>query len=114
MEEEGVAFAAAVERPGRGRVVVRARGELDLLSVPQLEAALEEAREEGVEIALDLGELDFIDSTGVHLILRTWESSRRDGWGLVITAASREVRRAFELVGLLDRLPFRDPGQSSS
>jgi anti-sigma B factor antagonist len=114
VEEERAVFAAAVERPGRGRVIVRAQGELDLMSVPELEAALEEAGEEGVAIELDLAELEFIDSTGVHLILRTSARSRRHGRDFAITAASPEVRRAFELVGLLDRLPFRDPGQSSS
>jgi anti-sigma B factor antagonist len=107
-------FAAAVERPGASTVVVKASGELDLMTVPQLEEALADAQLDRGDIVLDLSELDFIDSTGVHLVLRVWQASQRDGWQLSITGAGPDVTRAFELVGLLDRLPFRDPGQTAS
>jgi anti-sigma B factor antagonist len=112
--EEGSVFAAAVERPGASTVVVKASGELDLMTVPQLEAALAEAQGEQADIVLDFTQLDFIDSTGVHLVLRVWQASQRNGWDLSITGAGPDVIRAFELVGLLDRLPFRDRGQSAS
>jgi anti-sigma B factor antagonist len=112
--EEGSVFEAAVERPGNSVAVVRVSGELDLLTVPELEAALAPLQAERADIELDLSGLEFIDSTGVHLVLQTYQASRRDGWELVLSGAGEEVRRAFELVGLLDRLPFRDRGQSSS
>ena len=112
--EEGPVFEAAVARAGDGMAQVKVSGELDLLTAPELQAALEPLQAEGVDIELDLRELEFIDSTGVHLVLQTYQASRRNGWQLVLSGATEEVRRAFELVGLLDRLPFRDPGQSSS
>jgi anti-sigma B factor antagonist len=112
--EEGSVFTAVVERPAERTVVIKASGELDLMTVPQLEAALAEAQETGDDIVLDLSELDFIDSTGVHLVLRVWQASQQDDWELSITGAGPDVTRAFELVGLLDRLPFRNPGQSAS
>jgi anti-sigma B factor antagonist len=106
--EEGSVFTAAVERPADHTVVVKARGELDLMTAPQLEAALADAQGDRENLVLDLSELDFIDSTGVHLVLRVWQASQRDDWELVITGAGADITRAFELVGLLDRLPFRD------
>ena len=106
MEEEE-AFAVAIERPGGRTVVVVAHGELDMLSAPELRGAIEEAIEPGHELILDVGGLDFIDSTGVHLVLQTDSASRRDGWGFSIRGATGEVMRAFELTGLADRLPFR-------
>jgi anti-sigma B factor antagonist len=112
--EEGPVFEAAVVRAGDGMAQVKVSGELDLLTAPELQAALEPLQAQGAGIELDLSELEFIDSTGVHLVLQTYQASRRDGWELVLTGAKEEVRRAFELVGLLDRLPFRDQGQSSS
>ena len=112
--EEGSVFEAAVERPGDRMAVVRVSGELDLLTAPELDAALKALQEERADIELDLSGLEFIDSTGVHLVLQIYQASRREGWDLVLSGASEEVRRAFELVGLLDRLPFRDRGQSSS
>jgi anti-sigma B factor antagonist len=93
---------------------VKVSGELDLLTAPQLHAALEPLQAERADIELDMSELEFIDSTGVHLVLQTYQASRRDGWELTLTGAGEKVRRAFELVGLLDRLPFRGRGQSSS
>jgi anti-sigma B factor antagonist len=112
--EEGPVFEAAVARPGDGVAQVKVSGELDLLTAPELQAALEPLQAEGTDIELDLSGLEFIDSTGVHLVLQTYQASRRDGWELTLTGAGAEIRRAFELVGLLDRLPFRGPGQSSS
>ena len=112
--EEGSVFTAAVERAAESTVVIKASGELDLMTVPQLETALADAQAQGGDIELDLSQLDFIDSTGVHLVLRVWQASQQEDWELSITGAGPEVTRAFELVGLLDRLPFRNPGQSAS
>lgn len=112
--EEGPVFEAAVVRSNGGMAQVKVSGELDLLTAPELEAALESLQAEHLDIELDLSRLEFIDSTGVHLVLQAYQASRREGWELVLTGAREEVKRAFELVGLLDRLPFRDPGQSSS
>jgi anti-anti-sigma factor len=107
-EDEG--FAAAIERPGGRTVVVAARGELDMLSAPELRGLLREAVAPGVDVILDVSGLDFIDSTGVHLVLQAYADSRRDGWDFAIRGATGEVMRAFELTGLADRLPFRDRG----
>jgi len=112
--EEGSVFTAAVERPEGSTVVIKASGELDLMTVPQLEATLADAQGAGEDIVLDLSELDFIDSTGVHLVLRVWQASQQHDWEFSITGAGPDVTRAFELVGLLDRLPFRSPGQNAS
>jgi anti-sigma B factor antagonist len=112
--EQGSVFAAAVERPTRNTVVVKATGELDLMTVPELEGLLREVMAEKADLELDLSRLDFIDSTGVHLVLTAHEASVREGWTFTISGAGNEVRRAFELLGLLDHLQFRDPGQTAS
>jgi anti-anti-sigma factor len=112
--DEDSVFEVVVERPDGGSVVVRPRGELDLLSAPQMQEMLERAQVDGADLVLDLTDLAFIDSTGVHLMLETFQASRRDGWDMSIVGAGPEVRRAFELVGLIDHLPFHDPGQSTS
>jgi anti-sigma B factor antagonist len=112
--QEGPAFAAEVDRPTPGAVVVRATGELDLMTVPQLEAVFQHAMADKADIELDLSRLDFIDSTGVHLVLTVYDTSVRDGFEFVITGATADVRRAFELLGLLDHLPFRDQPRSAS
>ncbi len=112
--EESPVFEVVVERPGGGAVVVQPRGELDLLSVPELREALERAQADGADVTLDLSGLDFIDSTGVHLVVDAYQASVRDSWDFAIVGAGEDVRRVFELVGLIDRLPFRDSGRSAS
>jgi anti-anti-sigma factor len=66
------------------------------------------------DLELDLSGLDFIDSTGVHLVLGAHDASLRDSWKFTIVGAGADVKRAFELLGLLDHLPFRDPPRSAS
>jgi anti-sigma B factor antagonist len=112
--QEGSTFAAEIERPTPSTVVVKATGELDLLTVSELDAVLKEVMADKAAVELDLSQLDFIDSTGVHLVLGAHEASVRDGWDFSIVGASADVRRAFELLGLLDHLPFRDPPRTAS
>jgi anti-sigma B factor antagonist len=112
--QEGSVFAAEIERPTPGAVVVKATGELDLMTVPKLDAALKEVMAGKTDIELDLSRLDFIDSTGVHLILGAYDTSVEEGWEFTIAGAGADVRRAFELLGLLDHLPFRDQPRNAS
>ena len=52
---------------------LRLVGELDMLTAPELEAALVQA-DNGRVVTLDLAELTFIDSSGIHLIAEYAES----------------------------------------
>jgi anti-sigma B factor antagonist len=87
-------------------VSVRVVGELDVDSVPELEAALAEGSAHGGALVLDFSELAFIDSTGIGLLLVAWQDAQRDGYGLRFTRATDTVMRAIARVGLLDQLPF--------
>jgi len=80
-------------------------GELDLATVPQVEELLA-ARSANGCVVLDLSGLDFIDSTGISLILRAHADAARDGWDLKLVPGSEEVQRVFRLVDLEQRLPF--------
>jgi anti-anti-sigma factor len=52
-----------------GRAVVVIRGELDLATAPDLETALSELQEAGQDVAVDLRELEFMDSTGLRALV---------------------------------------------
>ena len=52
-----------------GRAVVVLRGELDLATAPDLDTALTELQEAGQDVAVDLRELAFMDSTGLRVIV---------------------------------------------
>jgi anti-sigma B factor antagonist len=83
-----------------------ARGELDLGTVSALRVELDRAAQSRARrVVIDLRELTFIDSTGIHCLA---EASRRftGDQPLVIIPARRSVHRVFELAGLAHRLPF--------
>lgn len=88
---------------------IRPEGELDLATAGELEREL--MRVEGsdaLSIVLDLSALEFIDSTGVRLIIQADARSRADSHRLALLRGPRAVQRVFELTGILDRLPFAD------
>jgi anti-sigma B factor antagonist len=81
------------------------RGELDMNTAPELERKLDEALvDSGASIMLDLSECEFIDSTGIALIVRAWQ--RLDGNGdegegqLVLCCINHQVRRLLKITGV--------------
>jgi len=87
-----------------GHAVVALRGELDLSTAPVLTRCLAPViGSHPSAVILDLGELEFIDSTGLTLIVRAWNELRTHEGTLGLAHASPPVRRVLELVGL-DRM----------
>jgi anti-anti-sigma factor len=86
-------------------------GELDLLSAPELDGRLARFRAVKSPVSLDLSRLEFIDSTGLHMLVRAVGEARIKGWELEIEPdVSAPVMSAFRLVGLdrfLDRGGWR-------
>jgi len=99
-------FAVAEARGAEGVVTLRPAGELDIASAPRLERALLDDRAPGDRVVLDLAELEFIDSTGLRVIVRAVEASRTGGWELTLRQGPTAVRRVFEITGVLGALPF--------
>ena len=82
--------------------VVAVGGELDLLTAPQLSAALEPILDvDHRDIVIDLTETTFMDSAGIHALVNI--SNRAERHFAVICAAGT-VRRTPELVGLAEPL----------
>jgi anti-anti-sigma factor len=87
---------------------IAVRGELDLSTAPELEGPLDEVlAEDGSSVLIDLSSCEFIDSTGIALIVRAWQ--RLDGGGdgrtLVICSQNDQVRRVLEITGLELSIP---------
>lgn len=82
------------------------RGELDMSTAPQLEEKLTEAlADQTAAIVLDLCECEFIDSTGIALIVRTWQKLDREAGGggegrVVLCSHNHQVRRLLEITGV--------------
>ena len=81
------------------------RGELDLSSAPTLIDRLRGLRERNESVLLDLDELDFIDMSGLRVLVAASEDASRDGWAFAVTHGSAGVRRLMGLVQLGTELP---------
>lgn len=96
-----------------GAPLLSVHGELDLASSPVLEEELQRAREQRPAlIIIDLRELDFMDSTGLSILIRAHQAAEEAGHRLAIVNGSRQVRRLLSLTGVADRLTIvDDPAQ---
>jgi len=87
---------------------ISVRGELDLSTAPDLETPLEQALEsEKGSVLIDLSQCEFIDSTGIALIVRAWQrlDGGEDGRNLVLCSQNDQVRRVLEITGLELSIP---------
>jgi anti-anti-sigma factor len=94
-----------------GRANVALRGELDLLATTEIEPELTRlASEPGIdEVALDLRELDFLDSSGLRSVLLGAQLCDEADRRLVLFPGPTPVQRVFELTRVTDRLEFIQP-----
>jgi anti-anti-sigma factor len=74
---------------------IRATGELDIATTPQLQSRLRGS--EAQLVVLDLAELAFIDSSGVHAIVDASVRARQAGRRLIILRGPGPVQRMFAL-----------------
>jgi anti-anti-sigma factor len=101
-------FEVTVSGLDDGIRMISVRGELDLSTAPDLERPLEEALEsEDRTVLIDLSECEFIDSTGIALIVRAWQrlDDGESGRSLVICSYNDQVRRVLEITGLGTSIP---------
>jgi anti-sigma B factor antagonist len=85
------------------------RGEFDIAAVAQLELALDTAiRESAGALILDLCDLEFLDSSGLRVVLRARASLARDERHLAIVCPPGPVRRLIEVAGVADLLFLYD------
>lgn len=89
-------------------VRVEPRGDLDLSNADALRAVLISQQLPGRNVLLDLSGLDFMDSTGIQVLLEADAAARANGHSLTVGELSPAVRRVLEISGVLERLPLAD------
>lgn len=93
--------------PHRDAVHIRPIGELDLATVPVVEAQLAELTAAGfAHLVLDLREVSFLDSSGLHLILAWDAKARASGLSFELVPGPAPVQRIFDVTRVADRLSF--------
>lgn len=92
------AYSFSLSIPGTG--VLRITGELDAYSAELIEQTVEQTlAPEVTRLVLDLSELDFIDSSGIRLLIRMIAPRQSRSEVVVLCPEASPARRALELVG---------------
>jgi anti-sigma B factor antagonist len=93
--------------PQRELVRISPIGEMDVATVPVVEAHLTELTAAGFkQLTLDLRGISFLDSTGLRTILEWDARSRADGFSFNLVAGPPTVQRLFDLTSTTSRLTF--------
>jgi len=98
-------FGLAEDAGDGDECIVRLRGELDIESAPDLERVLLRSRPPGQRVVLDLGGLEFMDSTGLRVLLRARSAADEGRWQVFVRDVPPTIRRLFDMTGVHDALP---------
>jgi anti-anti-sigma factor len=113
LSEDGPAASTTPRPPGLAvrtvvgddRITLTLRGELDLSSRSELDHALAGLQlEHAHKLVLDLGDVSFMDSSGVHAVMTVKALCAEHRCELLLASRSAAVQRLLELTGVLAQL----------
>jgi anti-anti-sigma factor len=97
-------FRVEVHQEGEG-TVISLSGELDLASSPALEEAIERVLGSETElVVIDLRALEFMDSTGLSIIVKAHQTAEARELGLHLVNGPPQVERLLSLTGVAERM----------
>lgn len=88
--------------------VITVEGELDMNTATDLERELEPPLAAAQTLLIDLSSCEFIDSTGIALIVRSWQALDGEGDGsgrFALCGIGQQVRRVLDITGLEETIP---------
>lgn len=97
-------FSVSVSGAARW-TVLRVRGEIDMATCPALRQEIVTQIEQGNHLlVIDLAEVDFIDSTGLGVLIGGLKRTRGRGGDLRVSGVDDRLAKVFDLTGLGDVL----------
>jgi anti-sigma B factor antagonist len=88
---------------GGGTLLFKLRGSLDLATAPTVRAALAEATAKGNhELIVDLTQLEFLDSTGLGVLIGAHRRAAEDGGSLRLIVSDGPISRLLNITGLIN------------
>ena len=95
-----------VEDVGAGTSIVALTGELDLSTIPRVEAPLAEQLGARSSVIVDLTRLTFIDSTGIGILIRASQVGANGSRMHVVIREGSQVDRVFGIARIGESLPL--------
>jgi anti-sigma B factor antagonist len=92
-------------------VTLAIAGDLDLSTIPLLTQRVDGRLAKGAErLTLDLGELTFMDSSGLRMLIELSERAKAGTWELALLASKHEAANlVLRMTGADTALPFEEP-----
>lgn len=88
-------------RDVHGTGVIEVGGEVDVYTAPQLDAELMRLIDGDVfNIVVDLSQVDFLDSTGLGVLVKALQRTRENGGSLAVVARADRITKVFRITGL--------------
>jgi anti-sigma B factor antagonist len=101
-------FSVEERRQGDAAILTLS-GELDLHTTPELEERLTGAFGSAIELViLDLRQIDFMDSTGLRVLLAAHQRAHETGRRFALVRGADQVERVLTLTGVRDLLTVVD------
>ena len=100
---------ASLSAESRGdTVIITISGDLDIVTSPQLDECLTEAEADHTRIILDLGEVSFLDTIALAVIVGHWKKAEARGGTLALARARYRYTKTLWITGLADKLTLYD------
>lgn len=88
----------------KGFAALAGHGRLNIVGAPRLRAAVDDALHAGhTHLVVDLAETEFIDSTGLRMLIACLRTARDAGGDLRMANAGSQAQMTFKLTGV-DRI----------
>lgn len=105
-----------VVRRSGSHVVIEVGGEVDMLTSPQLRAAVLDQLNDtsGVElVVLDLDAVTFLGTSGLAALIEVREAAHMSGVGLRLACTARRVLRPLTIAGLVSLFDIHDTQEAA-
>ncbi len=89
-----------------GVYVIKALGDLDIVTSRQLDDALAQARKTHQQLVLDLSGVEFMDTSSLAVIVGHWKALDETGGSLALAGARYQSTKSLWITGLADRIPL--------
>lgn len=101
VEGAGAVFFQTRVKEERGIPVVELEGEVDLSTSPQFKETVYRLIDSGRrDIVLDLDGLDFMDSTGLGVLVAVLKRTSMEGGRIRLVCSKRSIMKVFNITGL--------------
>ena len=113
MNDNRLAVEVVTAIPGEARLAMR--GDVDIAADEALSAAYAEAAATGAaRVILDFDRVEYINSTGIALIVRLLAEARRDHREVIALGLTDHYREIFRITRLSDYLTIADTMPAAS